>query len=193
MARQPELIEAQWLAIVRAAAPLVPPKEQIVACLRDYRALASRHVRVEDRDRWQRIAELSDALGDELFEMKRRTPWTVDDPDHPQSDLKAVREIQYRAEKNVKGFAARLRSQQSHGDKARERLYMKMFAIWCSVGGKLTMTTSRKGPPRGPLIDFMLTVTGLVMDPPPTAASIRTALRREQRWRKKGRSVRSEK
>ena len=184
MARQPELIEAQWLAIVRAAAPVVPPREQIEACLRDYRALASWHVRFEDRDRWQRIAELSDALADELFEVKRRTPWTVDDPDPPQSDLKAAREIQYRAEKHIKGFAARLRSQQGQRNEARERLYMKLFAIWCSVGGKLTMTTPRKGPPRGPLIDFMLAVTGLVMDPPPTAASIRTALRREKRRRK---------
>ena len=189
--RLPELTDAQWLDVVAAAAPYAPTAQARAAveeCLRNYRGHQRDPAAVrEARERWQRVAKLSRALAHELFEIKRRTPWTTYDPDQPRRSLRAVRVEQYRAETNVETLDRLAHAMRGRSDPATEWFYERLFAIWTDeFGGKFRTTQPVDGsPPIGPLVDFVLAVAQHVMEPLPSPHTIRDAMRREQRRRRR--------
>jgi hypothetical protein len=165
--RAPILTEDHWQAILEAAAPLSSAVEveharrELEDCLYDYHGL--RQVSVPDllaaRKRWRRIDRLLRDLAHEYYEIKRRTPWTVHDPERPQRNILALSPLRQHAAAAVEGYDMRLRARQGKQDPAREWLFGRLFEIWTDCfHGKLAVSTPAHGSPRGPLIRFIRAV-----------------------------------
>jgi hypothetical protein len=214
----PIISEEHWQAILQAAAPLSTAadieraRREMEDCLRDFdrlrqppEILLMRPKKPKEewqgvnklltknlsamRKEWQQIDKLLTALADRYYQLKRRTPWTVDDPEWPQRNLLALKPLRQQAEAMVKDYDARLRARQARRDPARERLFRRLFEIWTACfDGKLAVTISRGKPPSGPLIHFILAVlTPLTLTlwegKLPSPDTIRDLARQEQRRR----------
>jgi hypothetical protein len=160
---------AQWRAIVRAAAPRVPStraREAVEACLRDYRGLQiDRAALRKNRKRQQHIAKLASQLANQLRESE----------EDRADDVKVVQIIQIRAETLVKGFAIQAPFMRGRRDPAREWFYENILEIWTDeFGGKRTAAKT------GPLIRFMRAVAQHVIKPLPKPSTFRDAVLRKQ-------------
>ena len=196
----PIITEEHWQAILQAAAPLSAAadveraRREMEDCLREFDVLRQPPEILlmkpkKPKEEWQGVNKLLTALADRYYQLKRRTPWTVDDPEWPQRNLLALKPLRQQAEAMVKDYDARLRARQARRDPARERLFRRLFEIWTACfDGKLAVTISRGKPPSGPLIRFILAVlTPLTLTlwegKLPSPDTIRDLARQEQRRR----------
>ena len=165
--RAPILTEDHWQAILEAAAPLSSAvdvehaRRELEDCLHDFNGM--RQVSVSDllaaRKRWRRIDRLLADLAHEYYEIKRRTPWTVHDPEWPQRNILALKPLRQYAAAAVEAYDVRLSARQGRRDPAREWLFARLFKIWTDCfHGKLAVSTPARGSPRGPLMRFILAV-----------------------------------
>ena len=185
----PFLSDETWDAIVAAAYPMTPDAEARAAldqCLHDHAGLQRdpQSIRAA-RDFWRELADLAERLGDMLLEAKLRTPWTIADPDRPQRELRAVRDVQRNAEAHAEGLAIAARVRERRADPAREWLYWRLFGIWSThFGGELVCSIPPTGgAPYGHLIRFMQAVLEHALDERASPHTIRNAIRREQQRR----------
>jgi hypothetical protein len=186
--RAPAFPDEVWQAIVDAAAPRTPDDQAHAAlndCIHNYfmRRVDPEELR-RGRDRWSKVAELARALGRELYEIKRRTPWTEDDPERPLRDLRAVKAVQFHAETQTENYAPLLRGRRS--DAAREWLWQSLLRIWTdNFGGKLSVTKPRRRAPTGPLVRFVATVFEHVFDQKISPYTVQDVVRRESERRER--------
>jgi hypothetical protein len=187
--RAPAFSDEVWREIVKAAAPMTPDDQAPAAmdeCIHAYFGLQVDPERLrQSRDRWRKVAKLARELGHELYEVKRRTPWTVPDSDRPQRDLRAVRSVQYHAESQVEGFEMRLHARQGRRDPSRGWLWGRLFGIWTDhFGGRLTVTVPPGGGAlTGALVRFFAVVFDRVLDETVSPHTIRDGIRRERKRR----------
>jgi len=194
----PILTEDHWQAILKAAAPLSAAadtdraRRELESCLRDYAGLcqASEGDLLAARKEWQQIEKLLTDLAHRYYLLKRRTPWTVHDPEWPQRNILALKPLRQQAKANVEAYDVRVRARRARRDPARDWLVERLFDIWVDCfGAKLAVTTPPSGgQPRGPLIRFIhavltpLTLT-LWEDDLPPPGTIRRLARQHQRRR----------
>jgi hypothetical protein len=175
--RPPAVSEAAWRAILYAAAPMKPDAQARAAldeCIHAYSLLPVDPEKLHaDRDQWNKVATLARDLAHELFQIKRRTPWTVHDPERPQRQLRAVIEVQRYAERQVEGRDVLLQARQGRRDPEREWLFQNLFEIWVAhFAGRLTVSR------RGPLVRFISAVFEHLLGESISPETIRDAARR---------------
>jgi hypothetical protein len=187
--RAPAFPDEVWQAIVSGAAPRTPDDQAHAAlndCIHNYSMLA---VGTEElkraRERSSKVAELARELANELYEIKRRTPWTAHDPERPLRDLRAVKLVQLHAEAQTEEYDLLVRAHQGQRDPAREWLWRRLLAIWTDhFDGKLSVTKPRHRPPRGPLVRFIAAVFERVLDEKISPYTVQGVVDREVERRK---------
>jgi len=181
----PILTEDHWQAILKAVAPLSAAvdidraRRDLEDCLRDYAGLRRSPKDLKAaRKEWRQIDKQLANLAARYHRLKR------------QRDLLALEPLQKWAKAVIEAYDMRLRARQARRDPAREWLFGRLFEIWTnSFGGKLAVTTPPGGgPPRGPLVRFVLAVLTpltptLWEHDLPTPHAIRKLARQEQRRR----------
>ena len=161
----PILTEDHWQAILTAAAPLSAAadleraRQEIEYCLYDYAGLLHRSPKelAAARKDWQRIDRLLTELERLYYRFHHLTPLTIH---WPLRNLRALRPLRRQASAFVEAYDMRVRARQGRRDPARAWLFERLFAIWtdCSDGKLAVTTPPGGGPPRGPLIRFILAV-----------------------------------
>src|SRR5262245_48383667 len=161
------------------------PDEQAYAalddCIHKYSMLPVDTEKLKrDRERWSKVAGLARELGRQLYEIKRRTPWTAHDPERPLRDLRVVKSLQFHAETQIEEYDLLVRAHQGQQDLARKWLWWRLLAIWTDhFGGRLSEGVS------GPLVRFITSVFEHVLDEKISPHTIRENVRGRKRKRRK--------
>jgi hypothetical protein len=175
--RAPVFPDAAWKAVVTAATPMKPDaqaRKALYECIATYLTPLDLEQLHRTAAMWRDVHESARELSNKLLEIRRRIP-DVDDPERPLRQLRAVKEVQFHAEKQLEGYRLLERGH----DPTREWLWSRLFAIWIDhFGGKLTVGRA------GPLARFVAAVFEQGLGEKMKVETFRDAARRERERRR---------
>jgi hypothetical protein len=183
----PDLSDEAWADICAAArrTPDVEARAALSAILFDeYPAFAYNRERVAEA--LKRSRRMLKHLG--AFVADYRAQFPIDDVVKTKRDLWCIEGLRRRAEAIWLAAQAIRRAHKGHKNVQREWLYYRLCSVWIDYfDGELVYNRRSRGPPYGPLINFMLAATRQVVSEGdlPSSESVRDAIDDERRGRER--------